>query len=160
MAYRLLSTGRRLENLVWKTFKQFNADIPRVSPRTIQRLPNPFALCRPPIFVLRPLHLRGEALEIRPFLLQNNSTLKRAVLKEWRLFCEKPPKGFEKYFKEGKPAAKDAKPEEAAKDAKEAKGGEAKPEQKAPKPSLGAAPGAKKPYDQWSFGLFGGTGSR
>ncbi|KAH1003844.1 AFG3-like protein 2 [Dendroctonus ponderosae] len=120
MAYRLLSTGRRLENFVWKTFKQCNANVPR-----------------------------------------NNSTLKRAILKEWRLFCEKPPKGFEKYFKEGKPAAKDAKPEEGAKkEAKETKGSEAKPEQKTPRPSLGGAPGEKKPYDQWSFGLFGGTGSR
>ncbi|XP_066147975.1 mitochondrial inner membrane m-AAA protease component AFG3L2 isoform X1 [Euwallacea fornicatus] len=117
MAYRLLSGGRKLENLVWKTFKQCSASVPK-----------------------------------------NNSTLKRAVLKEWRLFCEKPPKGFEKYFKEGKPSTKEGKPE-----AKEGNiGKEAKPPPKQPisKPPLGEPPGDKKPYDQWAFGLFGGTGSR
>ncbi|XP_066147976.1 mitochondrial inner membrane m-AAA protease component AFG3L2 isoform X2 [Euwallacea fornicatus] len=114
MAYRLLSGGRKLENLVWKTFKQCSASVPK-----------------------------------------NNSTLKRAVLKEWRLFCEKPPKGFEKYFKEGKPSTKEGKPE--AKEGKEAK---PPPKQPISKPPLGEPPGDKKPYDQWAFGLFGGTGSR
>ncbi|XP_066256281.1 mitochondrial inner membrane m-AAA protease component AFG3L2 isoform X2 [Euwallacea similis] len=114
MAYRLLSGGRKLENLVWKTFKQCSTNIPK-----------------------------------------NNSTLKRALLKEWRLFCQKPPKGFEKYFKEGKPSTKEAKPE--AKEGKEAK---PPPKQPISKPPLGEPPGDKKPYDQWAFGLFGGTGSR
>lgn len=89
------------------------------------------------------------------------STLSR-VLDEWRYFCEKPPKGFEKYFKPGpKEAPKDAKP--AEKEAKEAKGkSEPKsepPPQKKPSSSAAGGPGSK-PYDQWSFGLFGGTGSR
>lgn len=121
MAYRLLSSGRKLENLVWKTLRQYNANIPK-----------------------------------------NNSTFRNAIINEWRLFCEKPPKGFEKYFKEGnKSAPKDAK--SGAKDAKETQGKEVKPEQKEPpstRPSLSGPSGEKKPYDQWSFGLFGGTGSR
>lgn len=54
------------------------------------------------------------------FLFQKNSTFKKLVLKEWQLFCEKPPKGFEKYFKDGKTAPKETKPE--AKDSKEVKG--------------------------------------
>lgn len=99
--------------------------------------------------------------------LQYNSTFK-AVLNEWKLFCEKPPKGFEKYFKPGsKPQAKDTKPESesSAKEAKETKGtGTGKTEPKPPpKPSTppgGGQTGGSKPYDQWSFGLFGGTGSR
>ncbi|XP_066256280.1 mitochondrial inner membrane m-AAA protease component AFG3L2 isoform X1 [Euwallacea similis] len=117
MAYRLLSGGRKLENLVWKTFKQCSTNIPK-----------------------------------------NNSTLKRALLKEWRLFCQKPPKGFEKYFKEGKPSTKEAKPE--AKEANEGKEAKPPPKQPISKPPLGEPPGDKKPYDQWAFGLFGGTGSR
>ncbi|XP_050297963.1 AFG3-like protein 2 [Anthonomus grandis grandis] len=119
MAYRILGTTKKLENLVWKTFKP-NTNVSRNS----------------------------------------STTIRKAILREWRLFCEKPPKGFEKYFKEGKPASKDAKPE--AKEAKDTKGKEAKPAQKEPPPSRPSlsSPGDKKPYDQWSFGLFGGTGSR
>ncbi|XP_057657269.1 AFG3-like protein 2 [Diorhabda carinulata] len=87
---------------------------------------------------------------------QNNFSLKKAVLTEWRLFCEKPPKGFEKYFKQG--SAK-----EPPKEAKEVKGkdGKAKPEKEAPKPPPSKSTGpstSSKPYEQWSFGLFGGTG--
>lgn len=76
------------------------------------------------------------------------------------MFCEKPPKGFEKYFRQG--GAKDLK--EPVKEAKEVKGKEAKPEQpkEAPKPPPPSAPPStspgSKPYEQWSFGLFGGTG--
>lgn len=74
------------------------------------------------------------------------------------MFCEKPPKGFEKYFKPG--GAKELK-EPAAKEAKEAKGKDAKPEpQKEPSKSAPSSTqsGGSKPYEQWSFGLFGGTG--
>lgn len=76
------------------------------------------------------------------------------LLNEWRLFCEKPPKGFEKYFKPGsKQPAKDAKAKEA-KDGKEIKTETPKP------PPVSSSGGPSKSYDQWSFGLFGGTGSR
>ncbi|KAJ8922366.1 hypothetical protein NQ315_004309 [Exocentrus adspersus] len=119
MAYRLLSSCRRLENLVWKTLKQYNVNSP-----------------------------------------QPNFSFKRAVLEEWRLFCEKPPKGFEKYFKPG--GAKELKQEsKEAKETKEGKEKDAKQEQpketpKVPPPSR--SPGSSKSYDNWSFGLFGGTG--
>lgn len=74
------------------------------------------------------------------------------------MFCEKPPKGFEKYFKPG--GAKELNT--APKEGKEVKGKDVKPEQpkEAPKPippPPSTGPGSK-PYDQWSFGLFGGTG--
>lgn len=79
------------------------------------------------------------------------------VLQEWRLFCERPPKGFEKFFKPGgsKEATKSVKP--SAKEAKDA------PKQSQAPPPSKAAPGSQpskppspsKPYDQWSFGMFG-----
>ncbi|CAH0546652.1 unnamed protein product [Brassicogethes aeneus] len=118
MAYRLLNSGKKFENLLCKTLKHYNVNIPK-----------------------------------------KNYTFK-TVLNEWRLFCEKPPKGFEKYFKPGsKEAPKDCKPEN-----KEVKGKDAKPipeKESAPKaPPPSSQPGSSRPYDQWSFGLFGGTGSR
>lgn len=97
----------------------------------------------------------------------NVSTL-NALKNEWRIFCEKPPKGFEKYFKPGskKPSSSAAKPETSPKDAKpKEQAGSEKPKAEPPPPSR--TPGStntagqqKPPYDQWSFGLFGGTGSR
>lgn len=100
------------------------------------------------------------------FLLQNAATFKY-LLNEWRIFTEKPPKGFEKYFepggkKPGKHAKTEGKPE--AKEAKEAKDGKPK-EESTEKPKIPPPPSKppgqqQKPYDQWSFGLFGGTGSR
>ncbi|KAF2879166.1 hypothetical protein ILUMI_27018 [Ignelater luminosus] len=92
-------------------------------------------------------------------------TVFRTALNDWRVFCERPPKGFEKYFQPGskRPPPKEAK--EPPKEAKDAKGKETKgepkpspPPSRAPPPST--PPGASRPYDQWSFGLFGGTGSR
>lgn len=50
---------------------------------------------------------------------------------------------------------------EPPKEAKDAKGKEAKPEQapkEAPKPPPPSSSPGQKPYEQWSFGLFGGTG--
>lgn len=75
------------------------------------------------------------------------------------MLCGKPPKGFEKYFKPG--GAKELK-ETPAREAKETKGKDGKTEtsKEAPKvpPPTSKQPGSSKPYDQWSFGLFGGTG--
>ncbi|PNF15812.1 AFG3-like protein 2 [Cryptotermes secundus] len=127
MAHRLLSTVRKLERLLWNGVKRGNIDT--------------------------------------SLLKRNLTLLQRApgapnletVLQEWRLFCERPPKGFEKFFKPGgsKEATKSAKP--SAKEAKDA------PKQsQAPPPSKAAAgsqpskpPAPSKPYDQWSFGIFG-----
>ncbi|KAF5286736.1 hypothetical protein FQR65_LT12469 [Abscondita terminalis] len=84
----------------------------------------------------------------------------RTAITELRLFCERPPKGFEKYFQKGgnKSPAKEGKEEGS----KETKANEGKTEPKVPPPSSRAAQssGSSKPYDNWSFGLFGGTGTR
>lgn len=76
---------------------------------------------------------------------------------QWRLFCEKPPKGFEKYFEQGNKQTTKPKVEPP----KEAKEKDAKPEPTKPKP-IPPPPSSSgsKPYEQWSFGLFGGTGSK
>lgn len=93
-------------------------------------------------------------------LKRNLTLLRRApggpyfetVLHQWRLFCERPPKGFEKFFKPGssKPATKSGKsPVKEVKDAPK--------ESKTPPPSKGASgPQPSKPYDNWSFGMFSG----
>lgn len=83
------------------------------------------------------------------------------------MFCEKPPKGFEKYFKQGgakvpKEPVKDGKISKEAKEGKE-KETQSEPIKEAPKrvppsTSSGSGIGGSKPYEQWSFGLFGGTG--
>jgi AFG3 family protein len=117
MAYRLISSTRKLEKLLFRNLRQCNHNVSK-----------------------------------------NNSTF-RTVLNQWRVFCEKPPKGFEKYFEPGsKQKGKDAKTE-PQKEAKETKGKDAKQEQPKPPPkSTTTPPGGSKSYDQWSFGLFGGTG--
>ncbi|RZB40598.1 AFG3-like protein 2 [Asbolus verrucosus] len=120
MAYRLISSSKKLEELLSKSLKYYNANVRK-----------------------------------------DNSTF-RAALNQWKLFCEKPPKGFEKYFEPGKKQSpKDAK-NEPAKEMKDGKTKDAKQEQPKPPPktSSGSQPGGSKSYDQWSFGLFGGTGSR
>ncbi|KAF5277091.1 hypothetical protein FQA39_LY06329 [Lamprigera yunnana] len=84
----------------------------------------------------------------------------RAALTEWRLLCEKSPKGFEKYFEPGekKAPAKEAKD---SKEIKDATGKQSKAEPKVSPSSRGPHPSTtSKPYDGWSFGLFGGTGTR
>ncbi|XP_044264333.1 AFG3-like protein 2 [Tribolium madens] len=114
MAYRLISSSKKLEKLLFRNLKQCNFNVSK-----------------------------------------ENSTF-QAVLNQWRLFCEKPPKGFEKYFEPGSKqkgkSPKSEPPKEAKKDGKQEK------EQEQPKPP--PKPPGPKPYDQWSFGLFGGTGSR
>lgn len=93
-------------------------------------------------------------------LKRNLTLLRRApgapnfetVLHQWRLFCERPPKGFEKFFKPGssKQATKSGK--SSVKEAKDAP-----KESQTPPPSKGAAgPQPSKPYDNWSFGMFSG----
>ncbi|KRT82501.1 AAA protein, partial [Oryctes borbonicus] len=125
MAYRILSTSKKLERIFRKNFKLCNVET-----------------------------------------IKNTSSFNN-ILNEFRLFCEKPPKGFEKYFKPNSKAPdKSAKPSEAKPtDLKEVKGKDAKADPKSEPPPSKAAPsagpsGKSRPYDQWSFGLFGGTGSR
>ncbi|PSN49682.1 hypothetical protein C0J52_05318 [Blattella germanica] len=133
MAHRLLSTARKLERILWNGVKRGNID---------------------------------------KYLLKRNLTLlQRApgapsletVLQQWKLFCERPPKGFEKYFKPGgtKQAAKSEKP--TAKEVKDAppKESQAPPSKGAAGPQPPKPPSqSSKPYDQWSFGMFGSQSSR
>lgn len=127
MAHRLLSTARKLERLLWNGVKRGNID--------------------------------------RNLLKRNLTLLQQApgalnletVLQQWRSFCERPPKGFEKFFKPGggTQATKSEKPSvKKSKDVPK--------ESQIPPPSKGAAgpqpskpSGSSKPYDKWSFGMFG-----
>ncbi|XP_046411445.1 AFG3-like protein 2 isoform X1 [Neodiprion fabricii] len=83
------------------------------------------------------------------------------VQQQWRLFCEKPPKGFEKFYrrKTGGTSESELKPEKeaqksSAKDAKAAQKSRPPQESKPPPPPPS---GDQKPPigSQWSFKLFG-----
>lgn len=114
MAYRLLTTSKRLERLLWKNINLCNVN-------------------------------------------HRNLSLVKTALTELKVFCEKAPKGFEKYFQ---PGSKKTPLKELPKEAKDVKEKEAKPDTKPLQQPPRPPPPGSKPYDQWSFGLFGGTGSR
>ncbi|XP_018331195.1 AFG3-like protein 2 [Agrilus planipennis] len=82
------------------------------------------------------------------------------VLHKYRLFCQKPPKGFEKYFKPGAKQPANEVDKKPGKEAKNVKEKDTKQEQPKPPPSRSPTSSGQKPFDQWSFGLFGGTGNR
>lgn len=73
------------------------------------------------------------------------------IFEKWQLFCEKPPKGFEKYFKPGGAAAA------AGKDGKDAP--PPPPPATSKTPPLSKPPGADaakpKSSSDWNFGMFG-----
>uniref|UniRef100_A0A1B6D736 AAA+ ATPase domain-containing protein n=1 Tax=Clastoptera arizonana TaxID=38151 RepID=A0A1B6D736_9HEMI len=118
MAHRLLMITKRLENLVWKGLKQGSID-------TFMLKRNLSILSKTP-----------GAPELS------------TVLHQWQLFCQKPPKGFEKYFK---PGGASKKPELNNKETKK---------NDAPKPTSPKAPPPQSSRpDQWSFGVFGGSRS-
>ena len=75
------------------------------------------------------------------------------IWQEWRVFCEKPPIGFEKYFKEKeKQASAEGKiTKEAVKEAPTAA------QQSQSKSFPKSTPPPKPTSQQWSFGMFGGT---
>lgn len=85
------------------------------------------------------------------------------VLEQWKVFCEKPPKGFEKFFEPaGKrskaPEANEAKKESAAKDAPPNKPPAGEPPRTTPPPGSTQRPSSSS-SSNWSFGLFsGGSG--
>ncbi|XP_046391003.1 AFG3-like protein 2 isoform X2 [Ischnura elegans] len=121
MAHRLLSTARTLERLLWNGVKRGNID--------------------------------SNALGRKLSLLRNSpgAPCLELFIQNWRLLCEKPPKGFEKFFKPGgKKTA--AKPEGN-------KNGKEMPKEE-PTPSKGEISSPprmqQKPPEQWSFGMFGG----
>jgi len=77
-------------------------------------------------------------------------------LKQWRLLCEKPPKGFEKYFKDGgkKPISKETNGKIKPAIEAESKTSEASKT----KPNLSASNNSNK--NEWSFGMFGSSQGR
>lgn len=81
---------------------------------------------------------------------------------EWRAFCEKPPRGFEKFFKEnekkGVPKEKKGKEEESKPPPEQQAEQKAKPFPTGAFSSKSPPPSSSKPDpQQWSFGMFGGT---
>lgn len=80
----------------------------------------------------------------------------KTLWQEWRVFCENPPKGFEKYFKNKKSG--EIKLEKKSKNVEET----TTPSKSAPSSSSSSSsttpPSSQKPSSQqWSFGMFGGT---
>jgi len=80
----------------------------------------------------------------------------------FRRFCQKPPKGFEKFFR---PAGSKPPPSAESKSADSKSQPKDAPKEAPPPPSKGAPPpplskpppGPGRPFDQWSFGSFGGS---
>lgn len=73
-----------------------------------------------------------------------------AIFDKLRLFCEKPPKGFEKYFKPGSAGA-------AAKEGVEKKATSTIPSKSTPPVSRPPGTDSKTKKDDWNFGMFGQT---
>ncbi|GAB0099842.1 AFG3-like protein 2 [Sergentomyia squamirostris] len=75
-----------------------------------------------------------------------------AFLKEWRTFCEKPPKGFEKYFKPSNGKVR----KEASQAAEKGKEGKQEPSVDPPPAKSTPPPTTSTPADKndWNFGMF------
>lgn len=98
---------------------------------------------------------------LRHIVYNNNDRGYNSVLQQINLFCEKPPKGFEKYFKpQGKTKSETTVDKKQAKAPEKANEKPKEPKVEPPKPSTTPGSSGGKSYEQWSFGLFGGTGSR
>lgn len=76
----------------------------------------------------------------------------QSILNQWQLFCEKPPKGFEKYFKQSGAASSKTDPpadgkENVTEPTKEAK-------DSPPKKSSSPKSTSQPPNNDWNFGMF------
>ncbi|XP_063244841.1 AFG3-like protein 2 [Bacillus rossius redtenbacheri] len=126
MAYRFLPSGRKLERYLWNGLKRARFDKNLLEKN------------------LSYLH----AARAVPSL--------EVILHEWKQFCSKPPKGFEKFFEPaGAKKAKQSTEEPAKEGNKDAPKQQAPPQSTPPQPSRTAGQ-STKPFDQWSFGMFGG----
>lgn len=77
----------------------------------------------------------------------------QAILEKWQLFCDKPPKGFEKYYK-GKEDKSDAKAEDKQADT----AGSSPPSSKsAPMSKPPGADAKSSKNNDWNFGMFNPT---
>lgn len=80
----------------------------------------------------------------------------QSLLADWRVICEKAPKGFEKYFKDKAPAAggdagKSAEASASA-SSQSTNSSSSSSNTSSPKPTDKSAPAAKS--NDWSFGMF------
>lgn len=122
MAYRLLTTARKLESTLTGLGRQHRTTVNTAD-------------C-------------DQLIRSLSYLQSSRNKVWNDFLHRIQLFCEKPPKGFEKYYKSGgkKPSAA------AAEAAGEASG-------KSAKPADGAAPGkespSQPPKNDWNLGMFG-----
>ncbi|XP_073976127.1 AFG3 like matrix AAA peptidase subunit 2 isoform X1 [Rhodnius prolixus] len=126
MAHRLLLTSRKLERLVLSGLRQGFFDTHSLNRSLSQLARTPGVLSF------------------------------KTLWQEWRVFCENPPKGFEKYFKNKKSG--EIKLEKKSKNVEET----TTPSKSAPSSSSSSSsttpPSSQKPSSQqWSFGMFGGT---
>ncbi|KAL1403656.1 hypothetical protein pipiens_005599 [Culex pipiens pipiens] len=121
MAYRLLTTARKLESTLTGLGRQHRTTVNTAD-------------C-------------DQLIRSLSYLQSSRNKVWNDFLHRIQLFCEKPPKGFEKYYKGGKkpPAA-------AAEAAGEASG-------KSAKPADGAGPAkespSQPPKNDWNLGMFG-----
>ncbi|XP_067145015.1 mitochondrial inner membrane m-AAA protease component AFG3L2 [Centruroides vittatus] len=124
MAYRFVINTKKLERTLFKVLLQSNFKYSQVQQN------------------IKHLHNNHENISIS------------ALLTQWRNYCEKPPKGFEKYF----PKNKKPSPTEE-KSAKPSKQSEKDQPKEAPSRS-GSSPGPGKPFDyEFNFSFGGGKGS-
>lgn len=75
----------------------------------------------------------------------------QTLLERWQLFCEKPPKGFEKYYKDKKENTAEAGAEKKASDSASTSS-KAAPMSKPPGADL-----KKSANSDWNFGMFNPT---
>uniref|UniRef100_A0A6B2E7M1 Putative atp-dependent metalloprotease ftsh n=1 Tax=Phlebotomus kandelakii TaxID=1109342 RepID=A0A6B2E7M1_9DIPT len=100
---------------------------------------------------LRKGHLSSFHHDIANLRGEVNNWTWDALLREWRTFCEKPPKGFEKYFKQ--PGGKQRK--EATQGDKVDKPKEApSPVESPTSKSSPTPPPSGPPRNDWNFGMF------
>ncbi|XP_065081157.1 AFG3-like protein 2 [Ochlerotatus camptorhynchus] len=125
MAYRLLTTARKLES----TLAGFSRQHRTVNSTDCDQL-------------IRSLS----------YLQSSKNKVWNEFLHRIQLFCEKPPKGFEKYYKPGSANKGAAGEEQEAKAVKEAK-----PASSTPKDTSGQQ---QPPKNDWNLGMFGPQPSR
>lgn len=75
----------------------------------------------------------------------------KSVLRQFRLYCQKPPKGFEKYFRPGGAPKKELSPKnESGKEVKHDVPPTSRPS------ASQSRQGPSRSQEQWPFGAFGG----
>lgn len=76
------------------------------------------------------------------------------IFEKWQLFCEKPPKGFEKYFKPGGAPKDTVETGEKKADSSQTKAPTSSTPPSKTQP-LSKPPGADTKKNDWNFGMFG-----